>query len=104
LITGRVVDAGTLVGLPGVDVRLLGASTGVTSNDAGETLDTLRIAGKSELVAVPRLAGFEMRRQLNRGTFITPEQSSTPDRHRSAMSFARFRGSRSTPTDSVCSL
>jgi hypothetical protein len=91
LITGRVVDAGTLVGLPGVDVRLLGASTGVTTNDAGETLDTLRIAGKSELVAVPRLAGFEMRRQLNRGTFITPEQSSTPDRHRSAMSFARFR-------------
>jgi outer membrane receptor for Fe3+-dicitrate len=101
-------------------VRLLGASTGVLTNDAGEfrlivsvqgsvtvvlrklgynpvgvpleiapndslhiatrlarapqTLDTLRIAGKSEPIAAPRHAGFELRRQLNRGTFITPEQ------------------------------
>ena len=120
LITGRVVDAATLVGLPGVDVRLLGASYGVTTNGAGDfrlvvsvqgsvtvvlrklgynpigvpleiapndslhvatrlvrapqTLDTLRIAGKSEPIAPPRHAGFELRRQLNRGTFITPEQ------------------------------
>jgi hypothetical protein len=120
LITGRIVDAGSLVGLPGVDVRLLGAFSGVTTNDAGDfrlvvtvqgsvtvvlrklgynpvgvpleigpndslhiatrltrapqTLDTLRIAGKSERIAPPRYAGFELRRQLNRGTFITPEQ------------------------------
>jgi hypothetical protein len=120
LITGRVLDAATLVGLPGVDVRLLGAATGVTTNEAGDfrlavtvqgsvtvvlrrlgynamgvpleiapndslhiatklvrtpqTLDTLRVAGKSEFLAPPRLEGFERRRQLNHGTFITPEQ------------------------------
>ena len=120
LVTGRVVDAGSLVGLPGVDVRLLGGTTSVVTNDSGDfrlvisvqgsvtvllrklgynpvgipleigpndslhvatrlarapqTLDTLRIAGKSQPIAPPRLAGFELRRQLNHGTFITPEQ------------------------------
>ena len=120
LITGRVLDAATLVGLPGVDVRLLGATNGVTTNEAGDfrlvvtlqgsatvvlrklgynpigvpldvspndslhiatklvrapqTLDTLRVAGKSEIIAPPRLAGFEYRRQMNQGKFITPEQ------------------------------
>ena len=36
LITGRVVDAGSLVGLPGVDVRLLGGTTSVVTNESGD--------------------------------------------------------------------
>jgi TonB-dependent receptor-like protein len=39
------------------------------------SLDTLKVVGKSESFAPPRLAGFERRREHNNGgVFITPEQ------------------------------
>jgi hypothetical protein len=41
-------------------------------------LDTLKVVGRTEAVAPARLAGFEMRRQHNRGgVFITPEELET---------------------------
>jgi outer membrane receptor for Fe3+-dicitrate len=39
-----------------------------------QSLDTVRIAGRADIVAPSRLVGFERRRLFSQGTFITPEQ------------------------------
>jgi len=120
VIAGRVLDSGTLAGLPGVEILLLGGTTVASTNAAGEfratltvqgtvtlvlrkigyeavgvplavdpgdslhvstkltrlaqDLDTLRVTGAAERLAPPRYAGFERRRRLSQGTFITPAQ------------------------------
>ena len=120
VITGRILDKVSLIGLPGVEIRFLEGPGTTVTDSAGDfrvetlaqgsvilvlrklgyaqvgvpldvrdgdslhvattmtrisqDLDTVRVVGRSEALAAPRLAGFERRRLLHRGTFFTREQ------------------------------
>src|ERR1041384_6909299 len=57
LITGHVFEGGSLAGLSGVDVRLLGAETGVTTNDAGDFRLVVSVQGS--VTVVLRKLGYD---------------------------------------------
>ena len=55
LITGRVIDGGSLTGLAGVEVRLLGVTASVATNDSGTFRIVATASGAATILMLRRL-------------------------------------------------